>query len=81
MDGPPTGPVYGECMEPDPGAGPARILVVDDEPAVRESLTSSLEFEGYRVAGAADGVTALDRVEQEAPTWSCWTSSCPAWTA
>ncbi|NVI91439.1 response regulator transcription factor [Actinomadura sp. BRA 177] len=55
-------------MEPDTrGAGPARILVVDDEPAVRESLTSSLEFEGYRVAGAADGVTALDRVEQEAP--------------
>jgi two-component system response regulator MprA len=49
------------------GAGPARILVVDDEPAVRESLTSSLEFEGYRVAGAADGVAALDRVEREAP--------------
>ncbi|NED51744.1 DNA-binding response regulator, partial [Micromonospora aurantiaca] len=35
------------------GAEPARILVVDDEPAVRESLTSSLEFEGYRVEDAA----------------------------
>ncbi|MES9543528.1 response regulator [Actinomadura sp. NPDC000600] len=44
-----------------------RILVVDDEPAVRESLTSSLEFEGYRVTGAADGVAALDRVERDAP--------------
>jgi two-component system response regulator MprA len=55
-------------MEPDTREGePARILVVDDEPAVRESLTSSLEFEGYRVAGAADGVAALDRVEREAP--------------
>ncbi|MEV3924700.1 response regulator transcription factor [Actinomadura coerulea] len=48
-------------------APPPRILVVDDEPAVRESLTSSLEFEGYRVAGAADGVTALERVERETP--------------
>ncbi|MCP9947636.1 response regulator transcription factor [Actinomadura madurae] len=49
------------------GARPARILVVDDEPAVRESLSSSLEFEGYRVAAAADGVMALDQVEKEAP--------------
>ncbi|QKW36391.1 response regulator transcription factor [Actinomadura sp. NAK00032] len=55
-------------MEPDtPETGPARILVVDDEPAVRESLSSSLEFEGYRVAGAADGVTALDRVQRDTP--------------
>jgi two-component system response regulator MprA len=55
-------------MEPGTrGAEPARILVVDDEPAVRESLTSSLEFEGYRVAGAADGVLALQRVEREPP--------------
>ncbi|MER7545660.1 response regulator transcription factor [Spirillospora sp. NPDC127506] len=55
-------------MQPDTrGAGPARILVVDDEPAVRESLTSSLEFEGYLVAGAADGVAALDQVERRAP--------------
>lgn len=41
--------------------------MVDDEPAVRESLSSSLEFEGYRVAAAADGVMALDQVEKEAP--------------
>jgi two-component system response regulator MprA len=49
------------------GARPARILVVDDEPAVRESLASSLEFEGYRVAGAADGLMALEEVEKQAP--------------
>ncbi|MEW2358918.1 response regulator transcription factor [Spirillospora sp. NPDC029432] len=46
---------------------PARILVVDDEPAVRESLASSLEFEGYRVGAAADGLLALESVEREAP--------------
>jgi two-component system response regulator MprA len=30
-----------------------RILVVDDEPAVRESLERSLRFEGYQVVVAA----------------------------
>jgi two-component system response regulator MprA len=56
-------------MEPGtPQAAPAaRILIVDDEPAVRESLSSSLQFEGYRVAEAADGVTALERVEADRP--------------
>ncbi|MFC4907461.1 response regulator transcription factor [Actinomadura gamaensis] len=49
------------------GAARGRILVVDDEPAVRESLTSSLEFEGYEVGTAADGVLALDAVEARRP--------------
>ncbi|MQY08823.1 response regulator transcription factor [Actinomadura macrotermitis] len=44
-----------------------RILIVDDEPAVRESLAGSLEFEGYRVDSAADGVLALERVAAQAP--------------
>ncbi|WP_019634521.1 response regulator transcription factor [Actinomadura atramentaria] len=48
-------------------AGGARILVVDDEPAVRESLAGSLEFEGYRVDEAADGTLALERVAQRRP--------------
>jgi two-component system response regulator MprA len=38
-----------------------RILVVDDDPEVRESLQRSLEFEGYRVDTAADGAQAVDR--------------------
>ena len=37
-----------------------RILVVDDEPAVREALERALKLEGYEVA-AADGVQALVR--------------------
>jgi two-component system, OmpR family, response regulator MprA len=41
----------------------ARILVVDDEPAVRESLERSLVFEGYDVDLAADGVEALERLD------------------
>ncbi len=43
----------------------ARLLVVDDEPALREALQSSLEFEGYRVDTVADGMTALDQLERQ----------------
>ncbi|GLY90073.1 DNA-binding response regulator [Actinoallomurus iriomotensis] len=44
-----------------------RILVVDDEPAVRESLASSLAFEDYEVVTAADGVAALDELDRAQP--------------
>jgi two-component system response regulator MprA len=40
-----------------------KILVVDDERAVRESLRRALELEGYEIDLAADGVDALARLE------------------
>ena len=40
----------------------ARVLVVDDDRAVRDSLRRSLEFNGYSVDVAADGAEALARV-------------------
>ena len=36
--------------------GGMRILVVDDEPALRESVARSLRFEGYTVATAVDSL-------------------------
>ena len=39
-----------------------KILVVDDERAVRESLRRALELEGYQVELAEDGERALERV-------------------
>src|SRR5690348_9228426 len=36
-----------------------RILVVDDDPAVRRSLESALRRDGYDVASAMDGASAL----------------------
>ena len=39
-----------------------KILVVDDERAVRESLQRALDLEGYEVELAADGEAALDRL-------------------
>lgn len=44
-----------------------RILVVDDDRAVRESLRRSLEFNGYSVELACDGAEALARVPSVQP--------------
>src|SRR5438067_5452632 len=38
----------------------ARVLVVDDEPAVRRALERALRLDSYDVALAADGEEALD---------------------
>ena len=43
------------------------ILVVDDERRYRELLEMNLTRRGYRVVQAADGLTALNQVELEAP--------------
>ncbi|EHK88429.1 response regulator transcription factor [Saccharomonospora azurea] len=44
-----------------------RILVVDDDRAVRESLRRSLEFNGYQVDLAGDGAQALEKVAADRP--------------
>jgi two-component system response regulator MprA len=40
----------------------ARILVVDDEPAVQNALSRALALERYQVSQAADGREALERL-------------------
>ncbi|MET9026791.1 response regulator transcription factor [Nocardia sp. NPDC004168] len=44
-----------------------RILVVDDDRAVRESLRRSLTFNGYSVDLAVDGVDALEKATVQRP--------------
>lgn len=47
--------------------GPARILVVDDNAALRENLAECLEAEGYRVVQAADGEAAIAALAEDPP--------------
>ncbi len=44
-----------------------RILVVDDEAAIRDSLKMTLEYDGYDVMLAATGEEGVKLVEREAP--------------
>lgn len=56
------------CLPPGQGDAPSwRILVVDDEPAIRRLVTVNLERAGYAVRQAADGTTALEEVEVDHP--------------
>ena len=45
------------------GQAEARILIVDDEAAIRESLETLLSLEGYAVEMAGDGVQGLARID------------------
>lgn len=47
--------------------GGMKVLVVDDEQAVRESLRRSLKFNGYEVVLAEDGIEALEAIKTERP--------------
>ncbi len=49
------------------GMALATVLVVDDEPAIREMLGLVLEMEGFHVVTAGDGVDALHVVANQPP--------------
>jgi len=44
-----------------------RILVVDDEPSVRDALDRALRMDGYKVQLAGDGRAALDALADQPP--------------
>ncbi|MEW6143103.1 MAG: response regulator [Chloroflexota bacterium] len=45
----------------------AKILVVDDDPDIREALSMILESQGYQVVTAQDGIEALANLKAETP--------------
>ena len=49
------------------GTPEARLLVVEDEPNIRELLATSLRFAGFEVHVAADGATALNQATAHDP--------------
>ena len=44
-----------------------RVLVVDDDRAIREALAEALDLEGYEVLTAPDGAQALEKVQHQRP--------------
>lgn len=49
--------------------GAHRILVVDDDPEIRETVIEVLEDAGYEVVGARDGVEALAQLRDPEDRW------------
>ena len=47
--------------------GHAAVMVVEDDPALREALCDTLDLAGYRSLSAADGQAALAMLERERP--------------
>jgi CheY-like chemotaxis protein len=46
----------------------APVLVVDDDPTIRSSISAILDLEGYPVATASNGAEALAMVEEAVPS-------------
>lgn len=46
----------------EPALPPSRLLVVEDDPAIRDAFAELLTFEGYAVETACDGNEALERL-------------------
>jgi len=46
---------------------PGKILIADDDPDMRDVLTTILESQGYETVTARDGVEALDSLKAEKP--------------
>jgi two-component system, OmpR family, response regulator MprA len=47
--------------------GATRILLVDDEPGIRLTLSAILSMKGYEVETAVDGVDALEHLSRKKP--------------
>jgi OmpR family response regulator RpaB len=45
----------------------AKILVVDDDPEIREAISLILEANGYTLVTAQDGVEGLSKLKEEKP--------------
>ena len=59
----------------------SRILVIDDEAAIRDSLRMTLEYEGTSSSAPPPVRKGSRWPSAKRPTSSCSTSRCRAWTA
>ena len=59
--------VAARAAEPLRAAGPARILVVEDDPGVRQFIVECLEMSGHRVTQAEHGEAGLAQIDSIEP--------------
>jgi len=62
-----TKPADKPVLEPSGRGARVPVLVIDDDPAVRETLVQGLEYDGFDVVEAADGRAGLALLERGAP--------------
>lgn len=58
-----------------------KILLVEDEKAIRDAVAAYLEREGYWVVGVGDGQSAIEEFEKHQFDWSCSTLCSPRFPA
>jgi len=46
--------------------GPLRVLIVDDDEGIRETMDDILSLEGYEVDQAGSGMVAIEKCQQQA---------------
>jgi ActR/RegA family two-component response regulator len=58
------------------------LLLVDDDDDLRGALAEQLALhEEFAVAEAPTAGEGVRMARSSSRTWSCWTSTCPTWTA
>ena len=57
----------------------ADILIIDDEKAIRKTLTEILSFEGYKIDEAADGEEGLKKFKEKTYDVCSAISKCQKW--
>ena len=55
-----------------------KVLIAEDDRAVRESLARAMRLEGYEVVAANDGAAALESVRADSPDIAVLDVSLPA---
>jgi len=67
-ENPPT-PVSSRALRPDPGPGRTKVLVVDDQKLIADTLAEILANAGYETMAAYDGWEALETAGRFHPDW------------
>ena len=57
-----------------------RVLIVDDDPAIRRVVSALLDLDEYGLLEAADGQAALEVVRDERPDLVILDLTMPGWT-